>query len=291
MTPFQFIEPENLEDACRLLGELGTSAKIMTGGQSLMVLLKQRLVTPDYVIGIKKLQELDYLTADRDRIAIGSLTTHRQLETSPVIEKELPMLVEMERNVASIQIRNWGTIGGNLCIGDPACDPAVALLALEAKVKLRSLRGEREVPLEEFFADYLETALEPDEILVEVVVPRPEAHTQGAYVKESVRAGDYGIATAAVVVSLDGGVIKKARIALGAAGPTPLRAKKAEEAISGRDVDSALEVAGSIAAEEAHPTTDIEGSEAYKRRIIELITKEALAIAVKRVREGSNPGA
>jgi carbon-monoxide dehydrogenase medium subunit len=251
-----------------------------------MVLLKQRLVSPDYVIGIKGLQELDYLSSYSDRISMGSITTHRTLETSPVIKKELPMLVEMERGVASIQIRNWGTIGGNLCIGDPACDPAVALLALEAKVRVRSLRQEREIPLEEFFVDYLETALEPDEILVEIIVPRPEARTQGTYIKESVRAGDYGIASAAVVVSLDGGVIRKARIALGASGPTPLRAKKAEEAISGRDIGSALALVGSVAAAEAHPTTDIEGSEAYKRRIIEHITQEALATAVKRVQEG-----
>jgi len=286
MKPFQYLEPQSVDEACQLLGEFGERAKVIAGGQSLVVLLKHRVMTPEYLIGIKALHELEYLTTDQDTIAIGALTTHRTIETSSLIKKELPMLVEMERTVGSVQIRNWGTIAGNLCTGDPAADAGVALVALGAKVKARSLRGEREIPLEEFFAGYLETALEPDEVLVEIMVPRLKAHTQGAYVKESVRAGDYGITTTAVVVTLDGKTIKEARIALGAVGPTPIRAKRAEEAIVGGEIDNALEVAGRLAAQESQPTTDIEGSAEYKRRIVEPVTREALAKAIRRAKEG-----
>lgn len=286
MNSFQYLEPQSVDEACHLLGELGERAKIIAGGQSLVVLLKHRITTPEYLIGIKALHELEYLNTDQDIIAIGALTTHRTIETSPLIKKELPMLVETERTVGSVQIRNWGTIGGNLCTGEPACDPGVALVALGAKVKVRSLRGEREIPLDEFFTGYLETALEPDEILVEIRVPRLKARTQGAYVKESIRAGDYGVATAAVVVTLDGEKIEKARIALGAVGPTPVRAKRAEKAIVGREIDDALEAVGRLAAEESQPATDIEGSAEYKRRIVRLVSREALANAMGRAQEG-----
>jgi carbon-monoxide dehydrogenase medium subunit len=286
MKPFQYLEPQSVDEACQLLGEFGERAKVIAGGQSLVVLLKHRVMTPEYLIGIKALHELEYLTHDQDTITIGALTTHRTIETSSLIKKELPMLVEMEKTVGSVQIRNWGTIAGNLCTGDPAADTGVALVALGAKVKARSLRGEREIPLEEFFTGYLETALEPDEVLVEIMVPRLKAHTQGAYVKESVRAGDYGITTTAVVVTLDGKTIKEARIALGAVGPTPIRAKRAEEAIVGGEIDNALEAAGRLAAEESQPTTDIEGSAEYKRRIVEPVTREALAKAIRRAKEG-----
>ena len=286
MKPFQYLEPQSVDEACQLLGELGERAKVIAGGQSLVVLLKHRVMTPEYLLGIKALHELEYLTTDQDTIAMGALTTHRTIETSPLIKKELPMLVDMEKTVGSVQIRNWGTIAGDLCTGEPGCDPGVALVTLGARVKARSRRGEREIPLEEFFTGYLETALEPDEVLVEIVVPRLEAHTQGAYVKESVRAGDYGIATAAVVVTLDGKMIKKTRITLGAVGPTPIRAKRAEEAIIGGEINNALEAVGRLAAEESQPTTDIEGSAEYKRRIVELVTREAWAKAIGRAKEG-----
>jgi CO/xanthine dehydrogenase FAD-binding subunit len=285
MNPFQYLEPQSVEEACRLLGELGEGVKIIAGGQSLVVLLKQRVISPEYLIGIKALNELDYLTADRGAIAIGALTTHRTIETSPIIKKELPMLAEMESKVGSVQIRNWGTVAGDLCTGESACDPGVALVALGARVKLRSLNGEREIPVEEFFTGYLETALEPGEILVEIRVPRLAAHTQAAYVKESVRAGDYGIASAAVVVTLDGEKIEKARIALGAVGRTPIRAKKAEAAIAGRETEDALAVVAGLAAQESQPTTDIEGSAGYKRHIVGLVAREALAKAIARAKK------
>ncbi len=286
MKSFEYLEPKNLDEACKLLLELGEGVKLIAGGQSLVVLLKHRVLTPTYLIGIKKLRELEYLTNNQKTINIGALTTHRAIETSSLIQKEFPMLVDMEKVVGSVQIRNWGTVAGDLCAGDPACDPGVALVALGAKVKVRSLKGDREIALEEFFTGYLETALKPDEILVEIIVPRLDSHTQGAYVKESVRFGDYGIATAAVVVTLDGKMIKKVRIALGAVGPTPIRARIAEEAIVGKKIDNALDVVGKAVAEESQPTTDIEGSEEYKRKIAALVSTQALERAISRAQEG-----
>jgi carbon-monoxide dehydrogenase medium subunit len=285
MKKFEYLEAKSVDEACQLLAELGEEAKLIAGGQSLVVLLKHRVISPEYLIGIKTLRELEYLTNNKDTINIGALTTHQAIEASQIIRKEFPFLVEMERTLGSVQIRNWGTIAGDLCTGEPACDPGVALVALGAKVKVRSLKGEREIALEEFFTGYLETALKSDEVLVEIIVPRLDSHTQGAYVKESVRFGDYGIATAAVVVTLDGKMIKKARIALGAVGTTPIRARKAEKAIIGKEAEEALKELGKVVAEESQPTADIEGSEEYKRRIASVVSTQALEKAIGRAQK------
>ena len=290
MRPFKYIEATSLDHACRLLSEYREQAKILAGGQSLLILLKQGLIDPRYLIDIGRLRELEYLTADGDGVAIGALITHRALETSPLIRQRFPILVDMERVVGWVQIRNRGTVCGNLCQADPASDPGTAFMALGAKVKTMSLRGKRGIPLEKFFVGHLETVLEPDEIVVEVVVPNLADHEHGAYVKESVRVGDNGIATAAAVVSLDGEVIKDARIVLGAVAPTPMRANKAERVIVGKRVGIPLDEVVEVAAGECQPVSDIEGSADYKRQIVKVVARQALAQAISRARETQHLG-
>lgn len=284
MRSFEYIRATNLEHACRLLSEYQGRAKVMAGGQSLLIMIKQGGVAAEYVIDIGRLPELQYITARDDGLAIGALTTHRALETSPIVGQRFPMLVEMEKVLGWVQIRNRGTVCGNLCHADPASNVAPALLALGARVKVASLRGTREIPLEKLFVSYLETTLAQDEIMVEIVVPNLADGTQGAYVKESARVGDGCIAAAAAVVSLERDVIKAARIALGGVGATPLRAKNAEGLAIGRRAGAALEEVAEAAAAESEPVGDIEGSDEYKRQIVRVVAREALSRAIDRAR-------
>ena len=288
MKPFEYLKPKSLTEACSLLSEHKEEAKIIAGGQSLIPQLKLRVLACKFVIDVKNLQELDYIRENRDSLRIGALTTHRAMELSPVIKERFPVLVEMERRLAQVQIRNWGTIGGSLCHADPAGDPAPTLIALGAKVKAVSVRGEREIVLEEFFIDYFTTVLEPDEILAEIEVPYLPSHTAGAYRKETIIAGDIPIASVAAVIGLDGGQdkVKEARIVLGGVGMTPIRAREAEQVLIGKKAEGKLvEEAGMVAAGEASPTADVQGSVEYKRKLVRLLTKEMVDLAIKRAQE------
>lgn len=281
MRPFEYIEPANLSEACQLISEYKDKAKILAGGQSLLPILKQRIISPGYLISIKNLRELEYIRENGAGIQIGALTTHHSIEISPLIKEKFPMLVDMEGSLGSIQIRNWGTIGGNLCHADPGADPGPALIAFKAQVKATSIRGTREIPLDSFFVSYLETVLAPDELLTEIDIPYPPAHTGFSYVKESIRFGERAIASAAVSVTTSGKNIKESRIVLGAIGNTPLRATEAEKVynIIGKH---ALEEAAEAAAEEAEPMSNLEGTKEYKKRIVKVIVKKALSQAVMR---------
>jgi carbon-monoxide dehydrogenase medium subunit len=193
----------------------------------------------------------------------------------------------MEMNLATIQTRNWGTLGGNLCHGDPAGDPAPVLIALNAKLKLKSEAGERSLGIEEFFKDYLEVALEPGEILTEIALPNPPPYTGTAYEKLMVMAGDMGIVGAAVSITLEGrdGVCRDARIALGNAAPVPLRAKEAEKALIGKTITEDLLIkAGEVAQGEADPTADVHGSAEYRREMVKVFVRRVGAKALERAK-------
>ncbi len=283
MRPFEFLEPKTLEEACSLLSEHKEEAKLLAGGQSLRPILRQRLLAPKYLINIKGLSELDYIKELRGELKIGALTTHRTIETSLIIGQKLPMLVEMERSVGSIQIRNWGTIGGSLAHADPAGDPAPALIAVGAKVKVVSTRGEREIPLENFMTGYLETTLAADEILTEITVPYLASNSGGAYLKEAIRVGDIGIATVAAMVTLNGKQqVKDARFVLGAQGTPPLRATQAERVAVGKRAVDSIEDVAEATAKEARPQTDIVGSVEYKLELVKVLTKRALSLSISR---------
>jgi CO/xanthine dehydrogenase FAD-binding subunit len=288
---FEYFAPKTVKEALSLFAKYKEKAKIIAGGQSMLVIMKQGLFAPEYLIDIKGIADLDYIKYDEGKgLRIGALTVHRAIEKSPLIQKHFAVLNEMERNLATIQTRNWGTIGGNLCHGDPAGDPAPVLIALKAKLKLASSAGERIIEVEEFSKDYLEVDLKSGEMLTEIQVPSPPPHTGTAYEKLMVMKGDMGIIGAAVSITLrpGDGVCQDARIALGSCAPTPLRAKKAEKRLIGEAVsDALLAEAGELAAAETAPPADVHGSAEYRREMAKVFVRRAAIKAVERARAAS----
>ncbi len=283
MKDFTYFAPETLEEALSLLSRYQDESKIIAGGQSLLILMRQGLVTPEPLIDIRGVSSLDYITCDENEgLSIGALTPHRAIEESPVIRERFPALAEMEEKVASVQTRNWGTIGGNLCHSDPAGDPAPVLIAMNAKVKISSTRGERVVAVEDFAVDYFETVLAPDEILTEIQVPIPPPHSGTAYDKFSKREGDMAIVGTAVSLTLDSrtGKGREARIVLNAVASVPVRAKNAEKLLAGKEISLALlDEAGRAAAGEISPGADIHASEEYRSKLIKVMVKRVAQAA------------
>jgi len=285
---FEYFAPKTVEEALSLLSQY-KDAKIIAGGQSLLVILKQRLLAPEYLIDIKGISALDYIKYDDGKgLRIGALTTHRAIEKSPVIQKHFGVLSEMEGNVATIQTRNWGTIGGNLCHGDPAGDPAPVFIALKAKLKLSSLGGERIIDMEGFYKDYLEVTLAPGEMLTEIQVPTPPPHAGAAYEKLMVMKGDMGIVGAAVLIALNSkGRCEDARIVFSNAASIPLRAKEAEKVLIGKKINEGMLIeAGEVAATEADPPVDVHGSAEYRREMVKVFVRRAATKALERAKAG-----
>jgi len=284
---FEYFTPKTLEKALSLVDKYQDIGKVIAGGQSLLILMRQGLVAPEYLIDIKGVSELNYIRSDAKKgLRIGALTTHRAIEKSPMLQNGFSVLAEMERRLASIQTRNWGTIGGNICHADPAGDPSPVLVALNATLKMASLRRERTMAVEDFPLDYFETALEPGELLTEIQVPAPSPHTGTAYTKFNVIESDMATVGVAVSITLDSanGTCNDVRIALGASAPTPMRAKQAEEVLRGKRItDNRLKEAGEVASAEAQPISDIHASAEYRRELVKVLVrrvgKEALARA------------
>jgi carbon-monoxide dehydrogenase medium subunit len=285
---FEHFAPKTLKEALALLAKYGDDCKVICGGQSLLILMRQGLVSPKYMVDIKGLDELNYIKDGKDGLKIGATTTHRTIEKSAVIKRKYPVLAEMEKRLASIQTRNWGTIGGNVCHGDPAADPAPVFMVLDATLTVAGAKGSRSIPIDKFCLDYFEVALEPGELLTEIKLPVPPPHTGTVYTKFNIIESD--LATASVAVSLTlgsgDGVCQDIRIALGAVAPTAIRAKKAEKVLKGKKITEALLAeAGEAAAKETEPISDIAASEEYRRELVRVLvprmTREALARAKK----------
>jgi carbon-monoxide dehydrogenase medium subunit len=274
---FNYLKPDSLQDALSMLADHEDQCKIICGGQSLLIMMRQGMVVTDYLIDIKGLEEMNYITYDKkEGLKIGATTTHRSIEKSALVKKEIPFLAEVERHVASIQIRNWGSIAGNLSHGDAqAGDIAPSCIALNAKVKLASAKGTRVVPLDEFYTGFFANAMNPDELMIEVQVPPMPPKTAASYTKFNLVGNDQGIVGVAACVQLDqSGACKNARIVLGNSGVIPIRPTKAEQMLIGKKLsDKLLEEAGESAAEEAEPLSDIHASEDYRRHLIRVLTK------------------
>jgi carbon-monoxide dehydrogenase medium subunit len=286
ISDFNYLRPGTLKEALAMYAE-HDDCKVICGGQSLLILMRQGMLAPEYLLDIKHIKELDYIQFDKkEGLKIGATTIHRSIEKSDVVKKNYPVLVAMENKLASIQVRNWGTIGGNLAHADPAGDPAPVLIALKANIKVGGTKGDRTMPLEDFFVDYFETALNHGELLLEVQVPLPEPKTGAAYQKFNLLESDMGIIGAAAAVTLNGGgKCKEARIVLGNAGPTPKRVKRAEEFLAGKAYDEALFAeAGKIASEDCEPVADIHASEEHRRHLLGVLTKRMLKQAWEQAR-------
>jgi carbon-monoxide dehydrogenase medium subunit len=289
MKNFTYLEPQTVAEACALLKQLGSEAKVFAGGSHLTILMKQGLYEPKTLVNIKKIAELKGIRYDpSEGLIIGALVTHRELETSALVKEKYPVLCEAEREVANIRVRNMGTVGGNLASGEPLTDLSQIFIALDGKAKISGPSGERTIPVEELFVDFYTTSLAEDEILTQVVLPPLPARTGIDYFRfSSSSVVDKPSVGVAVRLTLDKGAetIQSARIVLGCVGATPVRARKAEAAVTGKKLTPELAAeAGNIASKECSPTSDLRGSEEYKRAIVRTLVKRAAVKAYERAK-------
>lgn len=288
MDTFKYFPAKSVKEACALLAKHGEEAKILSGGQSLVNMMKQNLVCPPVIIDIKGISNLDYIqyTAD-DGLRIGGLTTHRAVEKSDIIRNKFAMLAQMEYTLASVAVRNWGTVGGNLCSADPASDLAPTLIALDAEVTLTGPDTERAVRLDEFFIDSFETIIKPDEILTEIHVPN-SVMGGGIHTKFAHRETDLAVVSVATHLTLNGSShneCKNIRIVMGSVDPCPSRAKRAEELIKGQKMTPILiKKAAQVASEDIQPTSDMNGTEEFKRDIARVLVERTIEEAAARAR-------
>ena len=283
MRGFELHAPTSLQEGLGLLDQYGEDAKLIAGGTGLVLMMKQQLVVPDHIISLGNVAGLSGVSSDNGNLRIGASTTHRALETSEVARQGASLLNDTYKHVATIRIREVATVGGALTHADPAQDSPPALLALGASVTLASSRGERTVDLVDFFEDYYATVVEPDEVLTEVIVPKPPASAGSAFLKFLPRtADDYATVCVAAVLDVDaGGRCQSVSIALGAAGPTPIRARAAEAVLAGQQVTpEAIREAPEAVRGEVDPTADIRGSKEYKTDMSVVFTRRALEQAL-----------
>lgn len=284
---FEYLDPKTIEEACSLLSQHGDKARLIAGGTDLLIIMKHKEVTPEYLVGLKGIPNLDSIDADAEGVRIGALATLRSIGDSAVVRERFPFLADIAGKMATHQIRNMGTIGGNICNAAPSADTAPSLICLGAKAKLVGPKKERIVAVEEFFTGPGETVLKAGEILTEIQVPNQPAHTGGAYLRLTRLSVDLAVVGVAALVTLEGkgGLCKEARIALGAVAPTPIRAKKAEGVITGKKIENGLiEEAAQIASEEARPITDVRGSAPYRTDIVRVLTKRAIGQALEQAK-------
>jgi len=289
MIPFEYRTPKNLKEVHATLQEFGPDAKLIAGGTALVIMMKQRLVRPSCVVSLRSVRGLNGIELKDGGVSIGGLATHREVESSSLLRRRLPMLTETYHHVATIRVRNMATVGGGLAHADPNQDPPPALIALGATVKATSANGSRVLPLDGFFTDYYETVLNPDEIITELFIPRLPANSGAAYLKFLPRtADDYATVSAAAVLTLDKTLknIADVRIALGSVGTTPIRATAAEDVLRGQPLKAeAFSEAGEKAKEAVDPLTDFRGSAGYKKEMAAVFVRRALERALADVRQ------
>lgn len=286
---FDYSAPGTLEEAVSLLSKLGPDAKVLSGGQSLIPMMKLRLASPPHIVDINRIPGLDYISEIDGSLRIGALVRESDLENSSVVKSRLPILVDTTSVIADPLVRNQATVCGNLAHGDPANDHPATMLALGASMVAVGPAGEREIPVESFFPGLFTTALQPDEILKEIRIPIPAPSSGGAYLKLERKVGDYATAGVAVQISLNpSGACARAGIGLTNVGFTPLKAAKAEAFLLGKVLDaSTIRQASEIAAGESQPVDDIRGSAAYKRDLVRVLAARAINLAFVRAKGGA----
>ena len=285
---FEYDVPRDLAQAIDLLARSGGEAKVLAGGQSLIPLMKFRLAEPHALIDLNRIEGLAYIRENGD-LRIGALTREYELETSAAIRARYAILAETTAVIADPLVRNLATVGGNVAHADPANDHPATLLALRASIVARGPRGERVIPIDDFFVDTFTTALKPDEILTELRIPRAQAKSGGAYLKLERKVGDFAIVGVAAYLTLDAkGAVASAGIGLTNVGPTALRARKAEEALRGGAPDEkVIAAAAQAAAAESQPASDLRGPAEYKRDVVRVLTARALRRAIARAKGGN----
>lgn len=286
---FEYHSPRTLDEAISLLQKLGPDAKLLSGGQSLIPMMKLRLVSPEHIVDINRIPNLDYIAENNGHLRIGALTREHELESSDVVKTRFPILSDTAKVIADPLVRSQATVCGNLAHGDPANDHPATMLALGATVVATGPKGQREIPIADFFPGLFTTALEPEEILTEIKIPFPPPRSGGAYLKLERKVGDYATAGVAVQITLDdAGTCTRAGIGLTNVGMTPIKATQAEASLVGKKLDDAsIQQAAELAASESQPMDDIRGSADYKRDLVRVLTTRALDTAVSRAKGGA----
>ena len=280
---FDYHAPTTIPQALELLARFGEEAKILSGGQSLLPLLKLRFAQPGHLVDIGRIPGLDYIHEEGGFLRIGALVREAALEASPLVRSKYPILADTAAVIADPIVRNLATVAGNLAHGDPANDHPATMLALGAEVVITGAKGSRTVPIAQFFTGLFTTALTPAEVLTEIRIPAPPAGSGGAYVKLERKVGDFATAGAAAYLVLKGGVIERAGIGLTNLGPTPIKATDAEKHLAGKRPDeSAFAEAGRLAAAATSPGADLRGAVDYKKEMARVLTVRALRKAALR---------
>lgn len=283
---FQYCIARSVEEAVTMLARYGGEARVLAGGQSLIPLMKLRLASPTHLIDIGRVSELRAIAHGNGSLSLGALATHANVLDSLLVRTDFPLIADAVGVIGDTQVRNWGTVGGALAEADPAGDWGAVALALKARLRCVSARGERLLDADGFFTDAYTTQLDPDELIAEVLFPEPAKKSAGVYLKLERRSGDFAVVSVAVQLTVvENFICQEASIALAAAGLTPLRARTAADFLRGKELrrDVIDEAARQVAAE-AEPAADIRGSEEYKRAAVAELFRRAVEIALKRAR-------
>ncbi|NDZ18373.1 4-hydroxybenzoyl-CoA reductase [Variovorax sp. WS11] len=280
MREFEFLQPRSLSEASRMLADLGDECRVMAGGTALLLAMRQRMAAPTHVISALQIEGLRGIAFDpREGLRIGALVKHAELARSELVQRHYPVLAAMAAQVANPQVRNQGTLGGNLCYADPATDPPGCLMAHGAQLVLASTRGQRMLSVEEFLVDYYVTALEPDELLVEIRVPVPQADAGGRYTRFLRTAVEHRpLASVSLMTRRDGALCREARLVVGASVAIPGRVTRAEEFLRGRMVtDGVAAEAADIVAADIAPISDTRGSAEFRRNMVRVACRRTIA--------------
>jgi aerobic carbon-monoxide dehydrogenase medium subunit len=281
---FDYVRPANLDEVLRILKDHEGEAKLLSGGYSLLPLIKLRLAQPALLVDLRDIDGLEAIVETDDELRIGARATHRRINEDATVRDHYPLLEDVTATIGDPQVRNWGTIGGSVAHADPASDWPAILLATRATVICRSRSGERAIAARDFFLDTFQTAIEPTEVLTEVRIPRRARHSGGAYQKLERKVGDFATAGVASFVRLGAdGTIAAAGVALTGVAETPFAATDAETIlVGGTPGDDLYRRAGAAAAAQSRPGGDVRGPVEYKRAMVAELTLRSLRTAVER---------
>ena len=282
---FDYSAPSTLGEAFALLKRHGDEAKILAGGHSLIPMMKLRFASPGHIIDINNIPGLSYIKEEGTYVKIGAMTREVELEESDIIKKKYPIFIDASKLIADPQVRNMGTIGGNIAHGDAANDHPAVMLALRAEIVITAENSSRVVPIDEFFFGFYSTAVQPGEILTEIKIPAPGKGSGGAYHKLERKVGDYATAGVAAQLTMDKDTCTYAGVGLTNVNAIPLRASRSEGILKGKKItDTLIEQAAQFAAEDCSPSADLRGDEEFKRAMVKALVKRVIHKAIERAK-------
>lgn len=282
---FEYLEPKTVEEAVQILATYDGRTKLLAGGVDLVPRMRRREINPEYLVSIHKLPSLNYIEEEANGLRVGALTTLRSLELSPIIQKNYVLLHEAVHRIASIQVKNMGTVVGNLCVGTPASDVACALFAIGAKLRTARTTGERIVPIENFFTGVNQTTLKSDEMVIEILLPGLPSGTGSAFLKLVRTTDDIAKVNTAVALTLTDNRCRDVKIALGSVAPIVMRARRAEERLKGEGLgQKIIAEAAEAAAEEVRPITDVRSTAEYRKEMTRVLVRRVLEMSLARAK-------